>query len=62
MLNLDLDFFPSRMQLVKKAPDPGSATLRPNPKSLTGGLSRLWHGVKVDSGVVAVLESTLEWL
>jgi hypothetical protein len=23
---------------------------RPNPKSLTGGQSRLWHRVKVDSG------------
>jgi hypothetical protein len=38
---------------------------KPNPKSLVGELSRLWHRVKVDSGiglpVVNVLESTLEW-
>ncbi len=25
--------------------------LRPNPKSLIGELSRLWHRVKVDSGI-----------
>jgi hypothetical protein len=38
---------------------------RPNPKSLTVGKSRLWHRVKVDSGIglpmVNVSESTLEW-
>ncbi len=37
---------------------------RPNPKSLTGGKSRLGLRVKVDSGIVLpmvhVLESTLE--
>jgi hypothetical protein len=37
---------------------------RPNPKFLTGGKSRLWHKVKVDSGIglpmVNVLESTME--
>jgi hypothetical protein len=42
-----------------------SARLRPNPKSLTGGYSRLWHRVKVDSDIglpmVLLLESTLEW-
>jgi hypothetical protein len=27
------------------------AVQRPNPKSLTGGESRLWHRVKVDSGI-----------
>ncbi len=38
---------------------------RLNPKSLTRGKSRLWHRVKVDSGIGLamenVLESTLEW-
>ncbi len=39
---------------------------RSNPKSLAGGKSRLWHRVKVDSGIglpkamVNVFESTLE--
>jgi hypothetical protein len=43
----------------------GGTSLRPNSKSLPGGESRLWHRVKVDSGIglstVNVLESTLEW-
>jgi hypothetical protein len=43
----------------------GQKCQRPNPKSLAGGESRLWHRIKVDSGIgfsmVNVLESTLEW-
>jgi hypothetical protein len=54
-------------QISAKKEKPFTSSLnsvqRPNPKSLTGGSSRLWHRVKVDSGIglpmVNVLESTL---
>ncbi len=35
---------------------------RPNPKSLTGGWSRLWHRVKVDSGTGLPAHGTCVWV
>jgi hypothetical protein len=36
--------------------------LRPNPKSLTGGLSRLWHGVMVDSDIGLPMVNVFGWI